>query len=209
MDGDVIKLLFATGNKMKFELMKRRLSIFDNIELIMPKDLNISINVLEDGKTSKENAIKKASEYYKVTHMATIAEDSELWIKNFSDSEQPGVFVKRINGQENLTDEEVLDYYIKKINNLGGSSEANYRTSFAIISEDGTLFSKTINEKTFIMKGKKNDIEYISGGVLDCISFDQDLNKYFNEFTEEDKNFRYKIIDEEVRNIFKKVFNNK
>ena len=58
-----MKLLFATGNENKYELMKRRLKEFSEIEVIMPKHINVKINVEEDGKTAEENAIKKANTY--------------------------------------------------------------------------------------------------------------------------------------------------
>ena len=54
-----MKLLFATGNENKYELMKRRLKDLKDIEVIMPKHINIKIDVNEDGKTAEENAIKK------------------------------------------------------------------------------------------------------------------------------------------------------
>ena len=91
-----MKLLFATGNENKYELMKRRLKELENVEVIMPKHINIKIDVNEDGKTAEENAIKKAKAYYDETNLAVIAEDSGLWVERFSEEEQPGLFVKRI-----------------------------------------------------------------------------------------------------------------
>ena len=78
--------------------------------------LDININVIEDGKTPEENAIKKAKQYYDVAKIPTIAEDSGLYIDKFSEEEQPGLFVKRVNGVEGLSDEEILNYYINKLN---------------------------------------------------------------------------------------------
>ena len=54
------KLLFATGDDFKFDLMKKRLEVFDNLELISPKMLGINVNVVEDGKTAEENSIFKS-----------------------------------------------------------------------------------------------------------------------------------------------------
>lgn len=52
------RLLYATGNKYKIESMRERLKGTD-IEIISPNDLNIKLNVVEDGKTVVENAQKK------------------------------------------------------------------------------------------------------------------------------------------------------
>ena len=48
------KLLFATGNSFKFNLMKKRLEVFDDLELISPKSIGGKIDVVEDGKTAEE-----------------------------------------------------------------------------------------------------------------------------------------------------------
>lgn len=200
-----MKLLFATGNPNKYELMKRRLKEIEEVEVIMPKHINVKINIVEDGKTAEENAIKKAKAYYEQTKIATIAEDSGLWVENFSEEDQPGLFVKRVNGREDLSDEEILNCYIEKLNKVGGKSNARYKTGIAVINEKGEVFSKTIDEELFILTANKNDKGYIKGGFLDVISYDPISNKYFNELTEEEKSKRYEIIDEEIRKIIKNI----
>lgn len=200
-----MKLLFATSNEKKYELMKRRLKEIKNVEVINPKHVNAKVYVKEDGKTAEENAIKKAKAYYDKTKIATIAEDSGLWVEKFSEEDQPGLFVKRINGRDNLSDEEILDCYIEKLNNVGGKSNARYKTGIAIINENGEIFSKTVDEELFILTSNKNDKEYIKGGLLDTISYDPINSKYFNELTEEEKSRRYLIIDEEIREMVKKI----
>jgi len=200
-----MKLLFATGNDNKYELMKRRLRELKDVELIMPKHINIKIEVGEDGKTAEENAIKKARAYYQATKIATIAEDSGLWVEKFSEKGQPGLFVKRINGREDLSDEEILNCYIEKLKSIGGKSNARYKTGIALIDKDGKVFSKTINEELFILTVNKNDKGYIKGGLLDTISYDPINKKYFNELNEEEKSKRYERIDKEIRMIIKDI----
>lgn len=200
-----MKLLFATGNDNKYELMKRRVKTIEKIEVIMPKHINVKLDVEEDCKTAEENAIKKAKAYYKKTKLATIAEDSGLWVENFSEEDQPGLFVKRINGREDLSDEEILSCYIDKLNKVGGKSNARYITGIAIIDDKGRIFSKTIEEELFILTTDKNDKVYIKGGFLDVISYDPISDKYFNELTEEEKEKRYKIIDTETRKLIKNI----
>lgn len=201
-----MKLLFATGNEKKYELMKRRLKDFKEIELIMPRHINLKVYVKEDGKTAEENALIKARQYYKVSNIPVIAEDSGLYIEKFSLEEQPGLFVKRVNGKENLSDAEVLKYYIDKLEKVGGESKARYKTGIAIINKEGEEFSTTIDEEEFVMTSKINNAKFLSGGILDLISFDPINNKYFNELDDEEKAIRYKKIDEETRKIIKDVF---
>lgn len=199
-----MKLLFATGNKMKYELMCERLKPLKDIEVVIPKMLDLNIDVIEDGLTPVENAMKKAKQYYEATHMPVIAEDSGLYIDSFSDAEQPGLFVKRVNGKEGLSDEEIIDYYISKLNEYGGSSLAAYHTGVCLIDQDGNCYTDLIKETKFLLTANKSKKEYVTGGCLDCISFDLDNNKYFNERTEEDKKLHYCKLDNIYRDLVKK-----
>lgn len=200
-----MKLLFATGNKMKYEMMKERLKSLSEIEVITPKVLNINIDVVEDGLTPEENAIKKASQYYEVAKIPTIAEDSGLYIDRFSDSEQPGLFVKRVNGVEGLSDEVILKHYIDKLNEHGGSSLASYHTGVCLIDTDGNKYSSLIEEEKFLLTTEVDEKSIgMSGGVLECISYDVNANKYFSERTEEDIKNHYKKLDAEYCELVKK-----
>lgn len=199
-----MKLLFATGNQYKYTLMKDRMKPLEDIEVIIPKMLGVDINVIEDGTTPEENAIKKAKEYYEVTKLPVIAEDSGLYIDKFSEQDQPGLFVKRVNGREDLTDEEILSYYINKLNEYGGESPACYHTGVCLIDEDGNIHSSTTIEHKFLLTSKKHDVETIKGSVLDCISYDTMFNKYFDERTEEEKKAHWKELDEKYRQMVKR-----
>jgi len=75
-----MKVLFATTNpakvrKYKEELEKR------GIELITLKDINIDLEIDENGKDAIENAYIKAKAYYDVTKITTIGMDNNLFIE--------------------------------------------------------------------------------------------------------------------------------
>ena len=76
------KLFFATKNKYKIQNMKDRLKGTD-IELITPYDVNLDIDVEENGETVIENAILKAKPYYDELRIPTIAGDTALYIEKF------------------------------------------------------------------------------------------------------------------------------
>lgn len=208
-----MKLLFATGNEFKFNLMKERLKAFDDIELVNPKMLGISINVIEDGQTAEENSIKKAMAYHKLTNLPTISEDSGLFIDKFKMDEQPGLFVKRVNGKENLSNEEILNYYINLLKKYDGRSLAHYYTGVCIIDENGNIHSDTIEEDEFLLTTKRCRKVNLNGSILNCISYDLDAEKYFDERTDEEAKMHYKGLDDRykelINNIFKKNNNEK
>ena len=57
-----MEMIFATKNKGKIKEIKQILPDFDILSM---EDAGISIDIIEDGKTFIENAIKKASEIEK------------------------------------------------------------------------------------------------------------------------------------------------
>nr|MBP3259405.1 non-canonical purine NTP pyrophosphatase [Bacilli bacterium] len=190
-----MRLLFATGNDYKFNLMKERLSKFEDIELVNPKMLGLNIYVEENGNTAIENAVLKAKAYYDATKLPTIAEDSGLYIDKFSKDEQPGLFVKRVNGREDLSDSEILKYYIDKLAMHDGRSLAHYYSGFCIIDSDGVDHTDTIEENEFLLTTKKCKKVSLNGSVLNCISYDLDAGKYFDERTEEEIKNHYQNLD--------------
>lgn len=71
------KIVFATGNPTKAKRFSKGLSEYD-IEVLSLKDLNLDLDVEEDGKDAISNALIKARECYKKTNMPTIGMDDTL-----------------------------------------------------------------------------------------------------------------------------------
>lgn len=179
------KLLFATGNHSKFYRFYKGLLNHD-IELISLKNLNIDLEIEENGKDAIENAILKAQAYYEATKMTTMAMDDTLYLDNVPKKFQPGQFVRRVNGKR-LTDEEMLDYYINLVKKYGkdGKLKAKWIYGIAII-KDGKVKTYSWSKEDFYLVDKKSDTIHI-GYPLDSISISIKLNKYFTEITDEEK----------------------
>ena len=175
------KLFYATKNKFKIQSMKNRLNGLD-IEILTPYDLNIDIEINEDGNSVTENAVKKAKAYSNLVDMPIIAGDSALYIEKFE--KQPGLYVRRVNGKY-LDDDELEKYYSTELEKVGGKSIAYYITGLAIINKD-KLITTEIKENNFLMtskicKGKRNN------DALGRLEIDIKSNKYFCEITNNDK----------------------
>ncbi|MBO5884402.1 MAG: non-canonical purine NTP pyrophosphatase, partial [Clostridia bacterium] len=125
-----MKVLIATTNLGKVKIYKQA---FDElgIEVCSLRDFNIDIHVEENGSTVIENAVIKAKTYANLTHLPVLANDSGLIIEKFAKEDQPGLLVRRYNGKE-LTDQELIDLYIQKLNKVGGESPAYYNVGLAI-----------------------------------------------------------------------------
>jgi XTP/dITP diphosphohydrolase len=92
------QLLLATRNKGKIEEFRRILEAIapGEIELIGLDTFPDLHDVVEDGKTFQENALKKAREMCEATGIAAIADDSGLCI-DFLNGD-PGIFSARWAG---------------------------------------------------------------------------------------------------------------
>ena len=175
------RLFYATKNKFKIQSMKNRLKGLD-IEIITPYDLNIDIDIEEDGNTVTDNATKKAKAYIGLVDMPIIAGDSALYIEKFKI--QPGLHVRRVNGKY-LDDDELEKYYSEELEKVGGNSLAYYVTGLALINKD-KLFTTEIRENDFLMTSKICDGER-NNDALGRLEIDIKSNKYFCEITNIDK----------------------
>lgn len=178
-----MKLLYATQNAAKVINMRRRLA-GTCVEILTPADLNLNIDVVEDGKTPAENAMKKALAYHAASAMPTLAADSGLYIDGLSEDQQPGLFVRRVGGVL-LTDDEMIDHYAALAASLGGSRRAHYRTGLALIA-DGQSFCTELSETEFILTSHPNPRRAHTGNPLDVVALDPRTNRYHNDLTDED-----------------------
>ena len=187
------EILFATGNASKVARFYEKL-LEKGILLKSLKDIDISLEIEENGKTAIENAKIKAKAYYEATKMITMAMDDTMYIDDIPEDKQPGVFVRRINGKE-LNDEEMIEYYSKLVNEYGGKLTAKWVYGMVIYDgKETNEYSWSKGHFYFIDKPceKRNP-----GYPLDSISIMPECNKYFVDLTEEDKNKNQKDYNED------------
>ena len=180
-----MKILFATGNATK----AKRFSIGlqkNGIEVISLKDIELDIDVDENGKNAIENALIKARAYAKVTNMPVFAMDDSLYIDNVPEEKQPGMFVRRVNGKR-LNDDEMLNHYIGLVKEYGQDGRITCRWIYGLaVINRGKEYTYTWSKQDFYMveiPSDKRDKDY----PLNSISINKKLNKYFTDITEEEK----------------------
>ena len=90
------KIIFATKNKGKIKEIKEIMADMD-VEIVSMEDAGIDIDVVEDGTTFEENALKKATEIMKVSNEIVLADDSGLEVDYLD--KKPGVYSARFMGE--------------------------------------------------------------------------------------------------------------
>ena len=174
------KIVFATGNPTKAKRFSKGLLNYD-INVISLKNLDIKLDVNEDGKTAIENALIKARACYKITKMPTIGMDDSLYLENVPEDLQPGLFVRRVNGKS-LTDEEMIEHYINLVKNYGIDGKLNCKWVYglALINEKGEENTYTWYKDNFYMVDTASD-KINPGYPLNSISKYKNIDKYFTD----------------------------
>ena len=179
------EILFATGNKSKAKRFTKGL-VANDIKVLTLEDVNINIEVEENGTTAIENALIKARAYAKETNLPVFAMDDTLYLENVPEDKQPGMYVRRVNGKR-LTDEEMIEYYSNLAKEYGtnGLITGRWIYGMALIS-NGHEYTYTWSKENFYITSTPSNI-INPGYPLNTISINIKLNKYFTEITEEDK----------------------
>lgn len=91
------KMVLATSNVNKLQEIREILGDLD-IEILSLSDVGLAgIEIVEDGNTYEENALKKAREIMKLTALDTIADDSGLEVDALHGA--PGIYSARFSGE--------------------------------------------------------------------------------------------------------------
>ena len=178
------KLLFATGNVAKVNRFKEKLNQ-KGIELLSLKDVDVNINVEENGKNAIENALLKARAYKQVIDMPVLAMDDNLFLDNVPEDLQPGMFVRRVDGKV-LSDEEMIEHYSGLVQKFGVDGKLNARWIYGMaLICDNQEHTYTWSKSDFWLVSSPTDKRNI-GYPLNSISKNIMLNKYFTDMTEND-----------------------
>lgn len=157
-------VFFPTNNIGKFERYKnafQKAGFEYNRYLQDENGESIKVEVNEDGKTTRENAEKKAKAYYieykkklPRTDFAIITTDEALHIEGLPDDEQPGLFVRRFQGLNGsrATDEEVVERYTSFVKKIGGHAKAKWK--YSLVMYEGNEISDLEWEEPVIFSDK-------------------------------------------------------
>lgn len=108
------KIVVATRNPGKKERYGRLLSRVAK-EVLSLADLGIKEKPQESGETAEENAKIKAIFYAKLTGLLVFSEDESLFVDFLPLDKQPGVYIRRVDGKEEVDDNQLLAHWEKII----------------------------------------------------------------------------------------------
>lgn len=184
-DGIKWKVLFGTKNLAKIELVRAYLNELP-VLVLCPKDLNIDIDVEEDGQTPEENAAKKAKAYYAEAGIPTFAIDAGLRIEKFPEEIQPGVYVRRVSGKgQEVSDEAIIDYYRKKLEDAGGTSPGMWQIAVSFIASPDQIHTRQFQLETVFTSQASKIV--LPGAPLSSLMKDPVTVVYYSEMAHEER----------------------
>ena len=176
----IMKVVIATHNKDKLKELKKGFSTLtiDLVDLFSFPEVG---EIIEDGKTLKENALIKAKAVYDITGLPAIADDTGLEVEALGG--KPGVFTARFAG-ENCSYSDNVNKMLKVMKNIKKSERgAIFKTVMAFYDGKEELFAEGF-VKGIITENKKG----LAGFGYDPIFYVVEEGKTFAEMTIEQKN---------------------
>ncbi len=189
-----MKVLIGTTNPAKVTRFKEFLPD-SGIEFLTLRDLGITAEPEETGKTPEENARIKAA-FYGQFCSRVICNDSGLYFDGIpmDDSRQPGLNIRAPKGRR-LDDEGMIEYYSTLISEFGGKVLAYYLDGIAVY-RDGMIQS-FLDEQgkaaAFYMVDKPSPNRH-PGWPLDSLSLNRNTMTYFTD----DRNNIYDDVEEQI-----------
>jgi XTP/dITP diphosphohydrolase len=130
------KLLIATNNPGK------RIEIQDllfglDLELLIPADLGLDLEVEESGNTYAENAILKGQAFAHRSRLLTLADDSGLEVEALGG--QPGIHSARYSPKPGATDADRRIYLLEKLHGLPRPWLARFFCVVVLVAPTGEI----------------------------------------------------------------------
>ena len=129
-------LLIATNNKGKIKELQDLLKD-TGIELVTPAQIDLDLDVAEDGQTYAENATKKAVAFAEASGQVSLADDSGLEVDALGGA--PGLYSARYGSTDGrkLSDAERRTFLIKNLQDKPRPWTARFHATIAIASPGG------------------------------------------------------------------------
>ncbi len=169
------KIVIATGNEHKLLEFQKLLEPF-GYKVCSLNELHITLDIEENGKSFKDNALIKARYVKRFTDDLVLADDSGLSIEALNGF--PGIYSARFMAGYDYKDK--CQEIIKRVSNK--SKKASFHCALALIDDKEHVFEGIVDG--FITEELKGN----NGFGYDPIFYCDEAKKNYAEMTSEEKN---------------------
>lgn len=131
------KLLIATENQGKLREFQELLAGL-GYELVTPRQVGLTLNVVEDGDTYAENAGKKARAYAAASGLVALADDSGLEVEALDGA--PGLYSARYHPRPGASDADRRAYMLENLGEKPRPWKAHFHATVAVATPGGELY---------------------------------------------------------------------
>jgi inosine/xanthosine triphosphate pyrophosphatase family protein len=177
------RLLLGTHNPARLAILRAALAGLP-LEILDLLTLGISSDALEVSVSTRDNAVAKARFYFTLSGIPTLSSDGGLRMDRFPLEKQPGVTIRRIGKASRAgraDPEEILAYYIRELEKVGGASLGTWTGSVALMASPDKLFTGAFSFVTLFTTHRQG---VASPGLdLDPIMVDPATGKSYTELS--------------------------
>lgn len=127
------QLLLASNNKGKLREIQALLQD-ENLELLLPTQIGLELEVAETGSTYAENAALKGVAFARAAGLLTLADDSGLEVDALGG--QPGLHSARFNPKPGATDADRRHYLLERLQGSPRPWTARFRCVLALVTPE-------------------------------------------------------------------------
>ncbi|WP_196001513.1 XTP/dITP diphosphatase [Clostridium sp. 1001271B_151109_B4] len=181
------KIVLASNNSKKIKEIKDILNGLE-YEVYSLNDMDINIDVEEDGITFEENSKKKATEIYLYLkkrgedNFLVLADDSGLEVDSLNGA--PGVYSARYAGEHGNDYKNNIKLLEEMKNFKGDDRKARFVCVISLVDENGDIKVVRGEAEGYIIEELKTE----GGFGYDPLFFYKGFNKTFGEASAEEKN---------------------
>jgi XTP/dITP diphosphohydrolase len=175
------KLLIATNNQGKV-LELQELLTGSGIEFVTPAQIDLQLEVEEDGSTYQENAGKKAIAFAQASGLISLADDSGLEVEALDGA--PGLYSARYSPKPGANDRDRRVFLLENLKDKPRPWKAHFHATIAVAKPNGEVEFAEGNCYGEIIPEERG-----TGGFgYDPIFFMTELGKTMAELEMEEKN---------------------
>jgi len=130
------RLLIATNNQGKVREFQELLA-GSGIDFVTPAQINLQLDVEEDGTTYQQNAGKKAIAFANASGLISLADDSGLEVEALGGA--PGLYSARYSPKPGAKDKDRRDFLLENLKDKTHPWKAHFHATIAIAAPNGAV----------------------------------------------------------------------
>ena len=188
----MLQILLATNNPGKVHELQALIEELapayrEHIQLTLPLELGIHLDVAEDGNTYAENAARKAAAFCRASNLVCLADDSGLEVTALGG--EPGLHSHRYSPSPNATDADRRAFLLRNLRQHTRPWRARFVCTIAIAVPERRGFDPRLEYATGECPGEIIPEERGSNGFgYDPVFLLQELGKTMAELSTKEKN---------------------